>query len=62
MVKQKNRYGELMPVNGGLIFIYCFGSSTHFSCQDLASHIKISQIIYFLGVFSGKKTLAYGET
>jgi hypothetical protein len=33
-----------------------------FACQDLASHIKISQIIYFSHVFSGKKTLAHGES
>jgi hypothetical protein len=35
---------------------------THFAGQDWASHIKISQIAYFSCVFSGKKTLAHGET
>jgi hypothetical protein len=33
-----------------------------FACQDLASSIKISQITSFSCVFSGKKTLAHGES
>jgi hypothetical protein len=33
-----------------------------FACQDVASCIKISQITCFSFVFSGKKTLAPGES
>jgi hypothetical protein len=33
-----------------------------FACQDLASRITISQISYFSHVFSGKETLAHGES
>jgi hypothetical protein len=35
---------------------------TCFACQDLASCMNISQITFFFCVFSGKKTLAHGET
>jgi hypothetical protein len=31
-------------------------------CQDWASHIKIPQIPYLSHIFSGKKTLANGES
>jgi hypothetical protein len=33
-----------------------------FACQDWSSCIKISQITFFSRVFSGKKTLAHGES
>jgi hypothetical protein len=33
-----------------------------FACQDWSSCIKISQITFFSCVFSGKKTLAHGES
>jgi hypothetical protein len=56
MVNQKHRYDKLMPVSQGFIFIKWCGSITCFACQDWASHMKISQISYFSGVFSGKKT------
>jgi hypothetical protein len=62
MVKKKQRYGKLIPVSQGMIFIQWCGNTMRFSCQYLPSCIKISQITYFSGVFSAKKPLAHGET
>jgi hypothetical protein len=62
MVNQQHRYGKLMNHSQVLICIKWCGSIMPFACQDLASRIKISQMIYFSHVFSGKKTLAHGES
>jgi hypothetical protein len=62
MVRQKQRYGKLMPVNQGFICIFGWGSITCFACEDLALCIKISQFTHFFCVFLGKKTLmTHGE-
>ena len=61
-MNQKHRYGQFMPVSQGLIWIYWFGNIMHFACQDWSSCIKISQITFFSCVFSGKETLAHGES
>jgi hypothetical protein len=61
MVKQKKRYGKWKTVSQGLIGIYLRGRITSFACQDLASHIKISQITFFSYVFLGEKTIKHGE-
>jgi hypothetical protein len=62
MVNQKNRYGQLIAVSQCSFWIKWCGIMTCFACQDLASCMNISQITFFFCVFSGKKTLAHGET
>jgi hypothetical protein len=57
MMKQKHKYGQLMPVSQGWIFLWWCGSIMPFTCQDWASHIKISQITYFSCIFPGKRPL-----
>jgi hypothetical protein len=57
MVRQKQRYGKLMPVNQGFICMLVWSSITCFACEDLASRIKMSQFTHFFCVFLGKKTL-----
>jgi hypothetical protein len=61
IVKQKHRYGQLMPVSWDLIFIEWCGCITCFACQNLASPIKILQITNFSCVFSGNKTPKHDE-
>jgi hypothetical protein len=57
MVNQKIGYETLMPLSHGFICIWVCGSITPFACQDLASHIKLSQIYPFFLCFPMKKDL-----
>ena len=62
MVKKKHRQGQMIAVSQCSSLIQWCGIITCFACQDLASHMNISQITFFFCIFSGKKTLAHGET
>jgi hypothetical protein len=55
--ESKKLIWKLIPVGQRLICIQWCGSITFFACQDLASHITISQITYFTCVFPGKRPL-----
>ena len=62
MVNQKHRYRRLILLSQGLISIKWCCSIMPFACQDLATHIRSSQITRFFCVFSGTKTLSHGES